>query len=117
MYIALETYLNMDHEKEWKLWEDQVNLISDKAKSVDGVEAEIHVPEIANHVPSLRISWDESKVKIKAADVRKALREGHPSIEVKGGEKTVDITTWMMNPGEERIVAERMQDLLKAASA
>ena len=117
MMVALETYLNMDHEKEWKMWEDQVKLISDKAKSVDGVETEIHVPEIANHVPSLRISWDESKVKVKAADVREALRNGHPSIEVKGGEKTVDITTWMMNPGEERIVAERMQVLLSQASS
>jgi len=117
MLIALETYLNMDHEKEWKLWENQVKLISDKAKSVGGVETEIHVPEIANHVPSLRISWDESKVKIKAADVREELRNGHPSIEVKGGEKTIDITTWMMNPGEERIVAERMRDILLAASA
>ena len=106
MYVALETYLNMDHEKEWKLWEDQINLISDKAKSVSGVKTEIHVPKVANHVPSLRISWDEAKVKIKAADVREALRNGHPSIEVKGGRKTVDITTWMMNPGEERIVAE-----------
>lgn len=116
MLVALETYLTMDHEKEWKLWEDQIKLISDKAKSVSGVETEIHVPEVANHVPSLRITWDETKVKIKASDVRAELRNGHPSIEVKGGEKTVDITTWMMSPGEERIVAERVADILSNAS-
>lgn len=115
MLIALETYLTMDHEKEWALWERQVKLISDRAKSVDGVETEIHVPEIANHVPSLRITWDQSKVKIKPAEVREALKDGHPSIETKGGESTVDITTWMMNPGEERIVAERVGVLLTEA--
>ena len=116
MLVALETYLTMDHEKEWKLWENQIKLISDKAKSVSGVVTDIHVPEIANHVPSLRITWDESKVKIKAVDVRSELRNGHPSIEVKGGEKSVDITTWMMNPGEERIVAERVAAILLKAS-
>jgi uncharacterized pyridoxal phosphate-dependent enzyme len=116
MLVALETYLNMDHDKEWKLWENQIKLISDKAKSVNGVTTDIHVPPIANHVPSLRISWDENIVKIKAAEVREKLMNGHPSIETKGGEKTVDITTWMMNPGEERIVAERVRDILEQAS-
>jgi len=29
-----------------------------------------------------------------------------------GGEETLDITTWMMNPGEERIVASRIKELL-----
>jgi len=116
MLIALETYLTMDHEKEWALWERQIKLISNRAKSVEGVETEIHVPEIANHVPSLRITWDQSKVRIKPVEVREALKNGHPSIETKGGENTVDITTWMMSPGEERIVAERVEILLAEAA-
>ena len=116
MLIALETYLTNDHEAEWKLWEGQVKHIGETASSIDGVSHEIHVPAVANHVPSLRITWDEAKVKISAADARKELRNGHPSIEVKGGEKTVDITTWMMRPGEERIVAERLHDILSQAT-
>lgn len=116
MLVAVETYLAEDHDKTWKMWEDQIKLISDKATSVKGVESEIHVPEVANHVPSLRVRWDQKKVKIAPADVREALRNGHPSIETKGGKETVDITTWQMHPGEERIVAERLQQLLKAAA-
>lgn len=116
MLIAVETFLSEDHEKIWALWENQINLISDRAKSVKGVETEIHVPEVANHVPSLRIRWDQNQVKITPGEVRDKLRNGHPSIETKGGNETIDITTWMMNPGEERIVAERIGDLLKEAS-
>jgi L-seryl-tRNA(Ser) seleniumtransferase len=112
MMIAVETYLNKDHEADWKLWESQIKLISDSAKSVAGVETEIHVPKIANHVPSLRIRWDESKIKMTPNDVRQALRDGHPSIETVGGKESVDITTWMMNPGEERIVAIRIKEIL-----
>lgn len=113
--VALELYLTKDHEAEWALWEDQIKLISDSASSVPGVETEIHVPEIANHVPSLRIRWDEEKVKITPPEVRQALRDGHPSIETVGGRESLDITTWMMNPGEERIVAKRVREILMSA--
>ncbi|MCG8309197.1 MAG: selenocysteine synthase [Cytophagales bacterium] len=116
MLVALETYIALDHEQEWKLWERQIKFISDQAKTVNGVETEIHVPEVANHVPSLKVTWDQSQVGATPFEIREALKNGHPSIETKGGDKTVDITTWMMNPGEERIVAERLRMLLKEAS-
>ncbi len=117
MLAAVEAYLANDHEAEWALWERQTRLIGDAAESVPGVASQHFVPEIANHVPSLDITWDESRVRISAPDVREALRSGHPSIEVKGGDRTVNITTWMMRPGEERIVAERLRDILAAAAA
>ncbi|MFT7033352.1 MAG: putative pyridoxal phosphate-dependent enzyme [Cyclobacteriaceae bacterium] len=115
MLVALEMYLERDHDKEWKMWEAQIKLISDSAKSVKGVETEIHVPPHANHVPSLRINWDESIVKISPDDARKLLKDGHPSIETVGGSDHIGITTWMMEPGQERIVAERLKDILASA--
>lgn len=117
MLVAVEVFLAKDHKAEWAMWENQIKLIHDAAVSVPGVKGEIHVPEIANHVPALKIKWDTSKVKAKPADIRTALRDGHPSIETMGGEETIDITTWMMTPGEERIVAKRLKELLQNASA
>jgi len=116
MLVALETYLQKDHEKEWKLWEDQINLISNSAKDVAGVRTEIHVPKHANHVPSLRIRWDQKKVNITPNEARKQLREGHPSIQTVGNNESIGITTWMMVPGQERIVAKRLQEILKNAT-
>ena len=116
MLVALELYLNKDHDKEWKLWEDQIELISNSALAVEGVRTEIHVPKHANHVPSLRIQWDESKVKITADEARRQLREGHPSIQTVGNKTTIGITTWMMTPGQERIVAKRVHEILKSAT-
>ncbi len=113
MLIALEIYLERDHAKDWALWEHQIDLIHQAASSVDGVETEIHVPAVANHVPSIRIRWDEAKVKITPDEARQALREGHPSIETVGGAESLDITTWMMNEGEERIVARRVREVLQ----
>ena len=116
MMIALESYLERDHEADWKLWDGQVKLIAEKVGAIDGVEAEIHIPPIANHVPSLRFRWDQDKVKTTPDEVREALRKGHPSIETVGGRESVDITTWMMNPGEERIVASRLHEILQSAA-
>jgi L-seryl-tRNA(Ser) seleniumtransferase len=116
MLVALEMYLQKDHEKEWKLWEDQIDLISNRAKTVAGVRTEIHVPKHANHVPSLRIRWDQNKIKITPNEARKQLREGHPSIQTVGNNESIGITTWMMVPGQERIVAKRLQEILRNAT-
>tara|TARA_B110000444_G_scaffold260479_1_gene307611 strand:- start:756 stop:1973 length:1218 start_codon:yes stop_codon:yes gene_type:complete len=112
MLAALEIYLNKDHKKEWKMWESQIQLISDAAASVDGVKSEIHVPKYANHVPSLRIKWNQKLVKITTNEMRKQLREGHPSIQTVGNDNILGITTWMMVPGQERIVAKRIKEIL-----
>jgi len=116
MLVALEVYLAKDHQQEWAMWEKQVKLIHDAAASVPGVKPEIHVPEIANHVPSLNVKWDATKVKATADEIRNALRNGHPSIETVGDSETLGITTWMMIPGEERIVAKRLKELLQNVS-
>lgn len=116
MLVALEMYLEKDHEKEWKMWERQIKLISDSALTVKGVETEIHVPGYANHVPSLRIKWDQSQVKITPDEARQKLRDGHPSIETVGGKDNIGITTWMMRPGQERIVALKIKEILEGAN-
>lgn len=116
MMVAVETFLTKDHAAEWKMWENQIHMIQEAAMSVSGVKTEVHVPEIANHVPALKVSWDERKIKASPSDIRDALRSGHPSIETMGGKDTIDITTWMMNPGEERIVSKRLKELLERAA-
>ena len=117
MMVALELYLKKDHEAEWLLWEKQIRMIHDSAMTVPGVETEIHVPDVANHVPSIRVRWDQERVRITPNEVREALRNGHPSIETVGGKESVDMTTWMMRPGEERVVAARLQQILKDAAS
>lgn len=115
MMIAIETYLTRDHNKDWELWEMQIRTIADAVKDIPGVQTEHHVPKVANHVPSLRLSWDQEKIGLTPDDLRKQLREGHPSIETVGGSTSVGITTWMMMPGQERIVASRIREILSTA--
>jgi L-seryl-tRNA(Ser) seleniumtransferase len=117
MLVALEMYLAKDHDREWSMWEDQIKLIRERATSVKGVEAETYLPEIANQVPTLRISWDQSNIKITTGEVREKLLLGHPSIQAHGDKESVVVSTWMMEPGQERVVAHRVKEVLEAASS
>ena len=47
-----------------------------------GVKAEVFVPEVANHVPHIRISWDGAD-EAAAAAVVKAMKDGEPSIGIR----------------------------------
>ena len=118
MLIALEAFLKKDHDQEQKQWEDQIDHIAEAVRSVPGVSTDIHVPPIANHVPTLDISWDTQQVPISGDELKEVLRSGHPSIEVAGGgADSISITSWMMRPGQEQVVARRVQQGLAEAKA
>jgi len=117
MYMAIEKYVSTDHVKEWKTWEDRIAIIENAAKKVNGVKTQVTVPPVANHTPTLNVSWDMSKVKVSRDDFQEKLRRGDPSIETMGGkENTLVITVFMLKPGQEKIVANRLlEELSKAA--
>ncbi len=118
MMVALESYLKRDHKAEWAEWERRVKTMSNAVTKVKGVKAERFLPEIANEVPHVRISWDQSIVKIKPDDLKQRLRDGAPSIEVIPGgyvPETVEIASWMLKPGDAEIVGRRMFEELRKA--
>jgi L-seryl-tRNA(Ser) seleniumtransferase len=118
MYVALEQYIKRDHDKEWKEWEKRISHIENAVKSVSGVSTRIHVPKLGNVTPTLAVSWNESNIKLTGKELQQNLRNGDPSIEVAGGtEKSINITVWVMKPGQEKIVAQRLREELSRTSA
>lgn len=116
MLVAVERYLELDHEEQWGRWKSQVQFIRDTVGPVPGVQTEYYVPEIANHVPSLRITWDQEQVPITPSEAQERLREGHPSIEVRGGSEEISLSTWMMRPEEVKFVGRRIREVLEEAT-
>jgi uncharacterized pyridoxal phosphate-dependent enzyme len=113
MYVALERYINQDHDKEWKEWESKISFIESAVKSVPGVLTEVRVPPLGNHTPTLHISWDTAKIKLTDKQLREALRSANPSIELGGGPPdTVSVTVFMLKSGQEKIVATRLKEEL-----
>jgi L-seryl-tRNA(Ser) seleniumtransferase len=116
MYVALDRYVKQDHDKEWKDWEDRVARIAKAAESVKSVTTRSYVPPIADHTPTLNISWDTDKIKISCDGLLAALRNGDPSIEAYGGGKnSITVSPWMMRPEQVKIVAARIKEELEKA--
>ena len=117
MFVALEKFISIDHNKEWKMWEDQVSRIENAAKKINGVSTKVTIPPVANVTPTLNISWDTKKVNLSSDEMLDRLRNGNPSIAVMGaGDNSINITVWMLKPGQEKIVARRVQEELGKAS-
>jgi L-seryl-tRNA(Ser) seleniumtransferase len=82
MLAALERFLALDHAREEREFERRAEVIRAAATAVHGVKAEVFVPEVANHVPHVRISWDGGTEEAASAAVT-AMRDGEPSIAIR----------------------------------
>jgi uncharacterized pyridoxal phosphate-dependent enzyme len=118
MYVALDSYVKRDHAKEWKMWEEQVAMINNAVKNIAGITTATVIPPVANHVPSLEIVWDNSKIKLTKEEMGLKMRNGKPSIETVSWEKdnSIRVNVFMLKPGQDKIVAARIKEELMAAS-
>ncbi len=113
MLVAVELYLKRDHARERREFDARADTIRKASASVPGVKAEVFVPDVANHVPHIRISWDAASNRLTAASVVQAMRDGEPSIGIRAEENTIVVGVWMMRPGEEQVVARRLRQVLE----
>lgn len=113
MLVALDLYVKKDHVQDRREFDKRADAIQKSAADLPGVKAEVFVPEVANHVPHVRISWDAAAKGMTAADVVKALRDGEPSIGTRSEGNSVVVGVWMMRAGEEKIVARRLRQVLE----
>jgi L-seryl-tRNA(Ser) seleniumtransferase len=120
LLAAVERFVKLDHKAELRRLEGSIAVIEKAVKGVASVECERIVPPIANHVPHLIVSWDEKKVRISRERVTKDLAAGDPPIligRVGGtGDKGILISVLTLQPGEEKVVAERLHAILAKAA-
>jgi len=113
MYMALESFVNRDHEKEWKVWEAAIAHIEGAVRNLNGITTTVVVPDLGNVTPTLHMSWDLNKVKLSGKELQEKLRKGDPSIEVADvKDSSIVITAWMLKAGQEKIVAARLKEVL-----
>ncbi len=120
MCAAVERYLKLDHDAEWREWERRIAVIADAVKDIPTVSTKTIIPPIANHVPHLLILWDEAQLKITREQLKQRLADGDAPIvtgRVHGtGDEGFLISVFMLQPGEEQTVAQRIRQVLGRAS-
>jgi uncharacterized pyridoxal phosphate-dependent enzyme len=119
MIKALQLFLAEDHDALAREWQGRLEMISGEITKVPGVSTSFFVPDIANHVPHMRITWDEARISLNPDQAEKLLRNSKPSIVISSGEGEpgLSMNSFMLQPGEDKIVAAQLSQLLRAHSA
>src|SRR5450432_1598767 len=117
MVKALELYLKEDHEALNKEWWRRLDFVSAEVTKIPGVSTAFNVPDIANHVPHMEIHWDPRRIKLSPQDASKQLRSGTPSIVLERSNTGLGMNSFMLQAGEEKVIAEHLVQLLRAHSA
>jgi len=118
MVKALECYLQEDHEALNKEWQHRLEMISNEISKVPAVTTKFFVPDIANHVPHMEIRWDK-RISATPKEINAALRKGKPAIVLSTGEEgeVLSLNSFMLQPGEDKIIASAVVAVLKAHAA
>jgi L-seryl-tRNA(Ser) seleniumtransferase len=128
LVAAVDWFLSQDDAALQAEFQKRAELIAARVKTLPTVNAQTFIPEIANHVPHLLITYDQNRIKISATEVLQKMRTGTPRIELNpgtggapasaglaGGPNTIIVGVWMLQPGEDAIVATRLHEVLQTA--
>jgi L-seryl-tRNA(Ser) seleniumtransferase len=130
LVAAVDWFLKQDDAAIEALCRQRADRIAKHLSAIPTVQTQVFVPEVANHVPHLLVTYDQNRIKITGAEVMQKLREGKPRIELNpstggapasaglaGGPNTIVVGVWMLQPGEDNIVAEQLSRVLRGRSA
>jgi len=131
LVAAVDWFLSQDDAAMEAEYRKRAERIAAQLKTIPTLQTQIFIPAVAaNHVPHLLITYDQNRVKITGAEVMQKMREGKPRIELNpstggapasaglpGGANTIVVGVWMMQSGEDVIVAKRLREVLQGAMA
>src|SRR5229473_2236976 len=128
LVAAVDWFLSRDDAVMEAEYRKRAERIAGQLKSIPTVQTQIFIPPVANHVPHLLVTYDQSRVKITGVKVMEKMRQGTPRIELNpgtggppasaglpGGSNTIVVGVWMMQPGEDLVVAKRLREVLQGA--
>ena len=120
LVTALELYLQQDFAAEEQLWEDMVALMVAALAGVPGLHARRVAPSepgvLPNWIPRLYLDWDKKDVPLNRDEVKSRLLQTDPAIAVGTTSSGLFVNPQTLVPGQEKIVAQRLREVLLASA-
>jgi D-glucosaminate-6-phosphate ammonia-lyase len=133
MLMAIESWVKRDQAAEMKEWVARAQHIADRVSKIDGVTASVRgaAPQgggRSNRSAGVTISWDTNKIGITGQEVTNLIYSTEPRIATGGGapggggrrgqgaanQTSISFNVSMIAAGDEKIVADRMYQVLSA---
>lgn len=115
MMVAVETSLKFDEEADFERQLKIVNAMGRSLSSLPDVESATHIPGAEAREPYIEVRWDHERYKISVADMKQALRDGDPSIEIRAlflSDGQLHLTAAMLKDGEAEQVTAGVKEIL-----
>ena len=111
---AVELFVKQDHAAVERRWHEQVAQILRAVADVPGVRAVADEASYSEGIPVAKLHVDPKVAGRSAADVAAALLGGDPGVRVGQQRDSLTVNPHFLEPGEERLVAERLREALGA---
>lgn len=116
---AVEAWVKFDHKGQWQEWLGYLDTVSKGVTKVKGVTTEVIDPkDLNNNTPILFVSWNPKELHITGEEVAEEVGRNKPRIALafrddpNSGTAAIRITSGQMQPGEDKVVADRLYKLL-----
>jgi len=114
---AVEIYRQRDHDHDQVQWRGFMERIAKMVGDVPSIQSEVYIPGPGGHpIPYLRVQWDQSKLGLTYSECSTALQEGEPRIDLNTTDNGLELASYNLFPGEERIVGMRLREVLLEAA-
>ena len=131
MVVAVESWVKRDHAAEWKQWVARCDHIAGQVSKVNGVQAFVQREAdegLSNRSPRVTIRWNSQQLGITGAEAADILLKTEPRIALGGagrpaqgqesaGDTGLAVVTAMLADGDEKIVAQRITQVLSEPRA
>jgi D-glucosaminate-6-phosphate ammonia-lyase len=126
MLAAVEAWVKRDHDADWETWLSWLDNIARRVSTIASVKTSVREPTgLSNKSPSLTVTWDPARLNITGEEVAEELARTRPRIalgaggggrdsEAEPGTTSISVTAWMMQPGDDKVVADRIYNVLSA---
>ncbi|MCI0858552.1 MAG: aminotransferase class V-fold PLP-dependent enzyme [Chloroflexi bacterium] len=110
---AVRRWMTMNHEERLADSEQKCQNVIVALAGIPGVKAELITNVIGHHAYGVNLALDPAIAGMTLVDVVARLKEGEPPIwtRVRDGEDFITIHAFGMNPGEDKIIGERIAAL------
>ena len=109
LVVALERYLELDHDALISGWNAKAQWLADELADVPGLDAR-YSPNTMGYA-DVELAWDDEIVPLTPDEVKSRLRNGDPPVEYD-----LTVRTRLLRDGEEVLVARRIREVLTASA-